>query len=83
MGVWQFASSWVMKRLLDLGGDDEFRNTGDPELPGTFLIVSPYKAAIKHYLAEKEKLPASVRRRAEVRTRNSSQGNEADIVIVG
>ncbi len=26
-------------------------------LPGTFLIISPYKAAIKHYLAEKEKIP--------------------------
>ncbi len=54
----------------------------DPELPGTFLIISPYKAAIKHYLAEKEKLPDSVRGRVEVRTWDSSQGNEADIVII-
>ncbi len=37
--------SWVMKRVLKLSGDDEYRNVEDPELPGTFFIISPYKVA--------------------------------------
>ncbi len=71
-----------MKRATELCSDPAFRSAEDPELPGNILFISPYKAAVKYYAAQSKKLPAHIRSRVDVRTWDSSQGHEADIVFI-
>jgi hypothetical protein len=80
--------AWVMQRALELVLSPQFRNATVPHKPGTILILSPYKEAVKRYKANIEAWDAFLgpdvefARRVEARTWDVSQGHEADIVAI-
>ncbi len=76
---------WIMDHILELLESNEFRKVGSPDTPGTILLLSPYKEAVKEYASaikaldgKRPELQAS--ERVEARTWDVSQGHEADIV---
>ncbi len=83
------SSSWnsrhqafVMKQIDALLQDRNFQQVGSSE-PGTIMILSPYKAATKRYQGCVNRLSTQeMKRRVQVRTVDTAQGQEADVVFL-
>ncbi|KAK3900542.1 hypothetical protein C8A05DRAFT_35825, partial [Staphylotrichum tortipilum] len=72
----------VMGQVNALLRDPDFQQISSDEL-GTIMILSPYKAAAKHYQGCLNKLPTrEMKRRVPVRTVDTAQGQEADVVFL-
>ncbi|TPX18995.1 uncharacterized protein E0L32_011312 [Thyridium curvatum] len=76
---------WTMKKVRELLHDPHFRRVDRPEIPGTILLLSPYRSAIKYYNKAIEQLAEEypdlgVKDRVEARTWDTAQGHEADVV---
>jgi regulator of nonsense transcripts 1 len=85
----QGTSSWnpkhqefIMKQVDALLHDRAFVQIDSSE-PGTIMILSPYKAAVQHYEGSIKRLPTrQMKRRVQVRTVDTAQGQEADVVFL-
>ncbi|KAK4162022.1 P-loop containing nucleoside triphosphate hydrolase protein [Cladorrhinum sp. PSN259] len=83
-------SSWsethlefVMEKVMALLQDQNFKQL-DGNKPGTIMIISPYKAAMTKYLQAIQSRGLKKRRkdRVMVRTVDTAQGQEADVVFL-
>ncbi|KAK4453329.1 P-loop containing nucleoside triphosphate hydrolase protein [Podospora aff. communis PSN243] len=73
---------FILRQITFLLGDANFvQPPPTRELPGTILIISPYKEAINHYRVAVNKLPQG-RDRVSVQTVDTAQGQEADVVFL-
>ena len=78
---------WVMRRVLELTSNPEFRSAEDASEPGTMLLLSPYKQAVRQYAEAIKALDRAnpdlgIAKRIEARTWDTSQGSEADFVVI-
>lgn len=82
--------NFVIQQVTHLLGDKDFTtpppDKGDSTtraLPGSILVLSPYKAAIDRYRAAVNKLFLhEARTRVRVLTVDTAQGQEADVVFI-
>lgn len=81
-------SSWspvhhevVMGHVKELLRDQKFTQI-DGETPGTIMILTPYRAATTKYLEDVTKLKKRMKDRVMVRTIDTAQGQEADVVFL-
>ena len=74
--------AWIMKRVTDILDNPRFHQVGKPDVPGDVMIVAPYSAAVAMYKKAIQTIPANKRYRVYVRTVDTAQGHEADIVFV-
>lgn len=73
---------FVMKQVDVLLHDRHFIQVGSSE-PGTIMILSPYKEAVNRYQGAVNRLPTrDKKRRVQVRTADTAQGQEADVVFL-
>lgn len=74
---------WVMARVKELLADEKFRRVDDADGLGTIMIIAPYQAAITHYkLIVSQSLDQSVQSRVDIRTVDTAQGHQADVVFL-
>jgi len=72
----------VMEQVEVLLHDPDFLQIGSDE-PGTIMILSPYKSATQHYQGQVNRFPTQeMKRRVQVRTVDTAQGQEADVVFL-
>ncbi|SPO00167.1 uncharacterized protein DNG_03017 [Cephalotrichum gorgonifer] len=74
--------AWVMARVKELVADEKFRRVDSVEEPGTIMIIAPYRAAIAHYKLLVRHLDQSVQSRVDIRTVDTAQGHQADVVFL-
>ena len=73
----------VLEHVASLLENRTFLHTDDSWSPGTIMILSPYKESVIHYQRAVNKLlPKQSRRRVQVRTIDTAQGQEADVVFL-
>jgi hypothetical protein len=73
---------WIMDNVVKLLNNVNFAQVANRQLAGHIIIIAPYRAATKNYQALVDKLPPHVRHRVSVRTVDTAQGHEADVVFV-
>jgi regulator of nonsense transcripts 1 len=74
--------NFVMEQVEGLLRDPDFVQVGSSER-GTIMILSPYRAAVHKYEgAVKRFLTRDLKRRVQVRTVDTAQGQEADVVFL-
>ncbi|KAL2890997.1 Regulator of nonsense transcripts 1 -like protein [Ceratocystis lukuohia] len=74
--------NYALERIKELLADECFRNVKDPREAGRILVIAPYRAAIQNYMSKLKMLPREDKERIDVRTIDSAQGHEADLVIL-
>lgn len=75
--------AWVMARVKELLADENFRRVDSTDEPGTIMLISPYQGAITHYKAlVTSDLDKSVQERVDIRTVDTAQGHQADVVFL-
>jgi regulator of nonsense transcripts 1 len=86
--VQPWKSSWnpkhhefVMKQVGLLLDDRSFLQV-DSSDRGTIMILSPYRAAVQKYEGAVKQFPSDLRQRVQVRTVDTAQGQEADVVFL-
>ena len=78
----EWHQNWAMKRVKELLAATEFRRVDKPDEPGTIMVIAPYRTAINNYRSLVRDLGESAKGRVDVRTVDTAQGNEADVVIL-
>lgn len=73
---------WVMARIKELLADDKFRRVDDTDKPGNIMIIAAYQAAISHYKVLVRDLDQSVQARVDIRTVDTAQGHQSDVVFL-
>jgi regulator of nonsense transcripts 1 len=72
----------VMEQVDSLLQDRAFTQV-DGTTPGTIMIISPYREAVFHYQgAVNKSVSKQLKRRVQVRTVDTAQGQEADVVFI-
>lgn len=73
---------WVMARIKELLADEKFRRVENTDELGTIMIIAPYQAAISHYKMLVRNLDQSVQARVDIRTVDTAQGHQSDVVFL-
>lgn len=71
-----------MARIKELLADDKFRLVDDTDKPGNIMIIAAYQAAISHYKVLVRDLDQSVQARVDIRTVDTAQGHQSDVVFL-
>ncbi|PKS09190.1 hypothetical protein jhhlp_003804 [Lomentospora prolificans] len=74
--------TWALKRVKELLRDMKFRRVDKTNEPGSIMIIAPYRAAVANYRSLIRDLGDQAKGRVEVRTIDTAQGHEADLVIL-
>lgn len=73
---------WIMTRIKELLADEKFRRVDCADEPGTIMIIAPYQAAISQYKVLVRDLDQSVQARVDIRTVDTAQGHQSDVVFL-
>lgn len=75
--------AWIMARVKELLADENFRRVDGTADPGSIMIIAPYQASITQYKGLVSRgLTQSVQSRVDIRTVDTAQGHEADVVFL-
>ncbi|KAL5628340.1 hypothetical protein BROUX41_003088 [Berkeleyomyces rouxiae] len=74
--------AFAIDRIKELLADTEFRNIKNRNEPGRILVIAPYRAAVLNYMTKFRDFAPVDRQRIDIRTIDSAQGHEADVVIL-
>ncbi|KFH43301.1 putative ATP-dependent helicase-like protein [Hapsidospora chrysogenum ATCC 11550] len=73
---------WVLEQAERLLKDEYFRSVTHAGAPGSIMIESPYRTAVRQYETHVRQLPEEWQNRVEAVTVDKAQGKQADVVIL-